>query len=451
MTRNTVESRLRALAAEGDAIYKSVDADKTRESLTEEEGKRIAQIGVEMTQGENDLDAIDRRSGFEGRVKALKTPSHVPVDANTEPVAAQAESRDDFNSWPVEEAAQFYQIVHSMDTTRQLPGNVHADYRSLYEKRAPTGQGNLIDSEGGFLVPTSISDTILQHQITQGQIVSRTQGVPISVGNTTSWNAIVGSDRSTAAGRFGGIRAYRTAEAGSFTGSQAAFERVALQLKKLTALVYLTDENIEDASQVASIVNGLVPQAITYKIESEMMTGDGVGQMEGILESASLVSVAKESGQVADTVLYENVINMYARLHAASRSNSVWLINQDIEPQLNAMSLAVGTGGVPVYMPAGGLSASPNATLMGRPVIAVEHASTLGDKGDILLADLSQYLYATKGGIKSAQSMHVNFTKEETAFRFSLRNDGKSWWKSAITPVNGSNTQSPFVTLDARA
>jgi len=30
-------------------------------------------------------------------------------------------------------------------------------------------------------------------------------------------------------------------------------------------------------------------------------------------------------------------------------------------------------------------------------------------------------------------------------------NDGRAWWSAALTPVNGSNTLSPFVTLAARA
>ena len=84
-------------------------------------------------------------------------------------------------------------------------------------------------------------------------------------------------------------------------------------------------------------------------------------------------------------------------------------------------------------------------------MIPIEHASAVGTKGDIILADLSQYIYATKGGLRSAASMHVRFVEGETALRFVLRNDGKPWWSGPLTPAKGSNTVSPFVALETRA
>jgi HK97 family phage major capsid protein len=116
------------------------------------------------------------------------------------------------------------------------------------------------------------------------------------------------------------------------------------------------------------------------------------------------------------------------------------------------LGLAVGLGGGLVYMPPGGLSGQPYGTLFGRPVIAIEQAASLGDKGDVLLADMNQYVLADKGGIQSAVSMHVRFTNDETVIRFVYRVDGQPLWHSALTPFKGtSNTLSPFVTLDARA
>jgi HK97 family phage major capsid protein len=115
------------------------------------------------------------------------------------------------------------------------------------------------------------------------------------------------------------------------------------------------------------------------------------------------------------------------------------------------MSLAVGTGGVPVYLPANGISGAPFATLFGRPVIPVEYAATLGTVGDVVLADLSQYGLLTKGGIKQASSLHVAFTTDEMAFRATYRVDGQPLWKSTLTPFKGSATQSPTITLATRS
>ena len=145
---------------------------------------------------------------------------------------------------------------------------------------------------------------------------------------------------------------------------------------------------------------------------------------------------------------------MYSRIFAQSRPNAVWLINQNIEPQLFTMSVAVGTGGALIYMPAGGLSGQPYGSLFGRPVIAIEQAATLGTIGDIIFADLTNgYILAEKGGIQSDMSIHVRFIYDESVFRFVMRCDGQPVRASALTPYKGgaTATQSHFVALATRA
>lgn len=89
---------------------------------------------------------------------------------------------------------------------------------------------------------------------------------------------------------------------------------------------------------------------------------------------------------------------------------------------------------------------------MGRPVVPTEACQTLGDKGDIILADLNQYLTATKtSGVRVETSIHLWFDYDITAFKFVMRVAGKSWFDAAIAPRNGSLTRSPFVTLAERA
>ncbi|MBU1623385.1 MAG: phage major capsid protein, partial [Nanoarchaeota archaeon] len=99
----------------------------------------------------------------------------------------------------------------------------------------------------------------------------------------------------------------------------------------------------------------------------------------------------------------------------------------------------------------GGISGAPYGTLFGRPVIAIEQADTVGDLGDVMLLDLSQYLMIDKGGLQAASSLHVMFLYAEQVFRFIYRTDGQPAWNSSLTPANSSNTLSPFVLLDARA
>jgi HK97 family phage major capsid protein len=84
-------------------------------------------------------------------------------------------------------------------------------------------------------------------------------------------------------------------------------------------------------------------------------------------------------------------------------------------------------------------------------MVAIEQAPTLGTVGDIVLADLNQYLLVDKGGVQTATSIHVAFLTDEQVLRFTYRVAGQPLWHSALTPFQGSGTLSPFVSLATRA
>jgi HK97 family phage major capsid protein len=82
--------------------------------------------------------------------------------------------------------------------------------------------------------------------------------------------------------------------------------------------------------------------------------------------------------------------------------------------------------------------------------VPIEFCSTIGDLYDIVLGDFSQYLLIEKGGVEEAESIHVRFLYDESCYRFIARNNGQPMHDSPITPLNGSNTLSPFVALAER-
>jgi HK97 family phage major capsid protein len=189
---------------------------------------------------------------------------------------------------------------------------------------------------------------------------------------------------------------------------------------------------------------------VMFMTEDAVVEGTGAGQPLGWLNSTALVSVAKQTGQAAGTIVKENIDSMWSRMWSRSRKNAIWFINQDIEPQLNSLNQAVGTGGQLVYMPPGGISAAPYATLYGKPLIATEYNAALGAVGDITLVDPSQYTLVDKGGVQMATSMHVAFDTDEMRFRITYRVDGKPMWAQPMTPFKGTLTKSPFIALAAR-
>ena len=313
-----------------------------------------------------------------------------------------------------------------------------------------TGLNESVGADGGFLVGTNRAAGLIERVYDVGQVLQRVDMTGISAAsNGMTFNAEDETSRADGSRR-GGIRAYWAAEAIEKTASQPKFRQMEMKLKKLIGLVYATDELQADASALDSYVQRNLPEELRYTAEDSVFNGTGLGQPSGVMNSGALITVAKENNQAADTVVAENIMKMFARMWPRSLGRAVWYISQDVWPQLFQMHIAVGTGGVPVFVPPGGLSAAPYGTLMGRPILPIEYADKLGDLGDIVLADLGEYQMIEKSGMQAASSIHVKFVYDETCFRFVWRVDGQTKWNSPLTPKNGGDTLSPFVTLAAR-
>lgn len=323
-------------------------------------------------------------------------------------------------------------------------------YREFEVLAAATGASEVVPSDGGFLVGTDMSMSIVERAYNNNVLAPRADVYQITTG-ANGIDILANNETSRATGsRHGGVRHYWVAEAGSLTGSKPTWRRAQLRLKKGGVLFYTTDELIADAPLLEQKVSEYVGDEIAFAVQDGMVNGDGAGKPLGILSSPCLVSQAKETGQAADTITYENTVKMFARFWG-SDANAIWIGNRDIYPQLAVMNLAVGTGGAPVWIPANGAAGSPMNTLHGYPLVYIEQAATLGDVGDLILCDWKQYFLAGKGGVQAAMSVHVEFVDDEVVFRWIHRIDGQPAWNSVLTPFKGSSTRSPFVALAARA
>lgn len=311
--------------------------------------------------------------------------------------------------------------------------------------RAASGLNESTPSDGGFLVQQDFVTELLKRTYETGILASKVKKIPISTNaNGMKINAIDEDSRANGS-RWGGVQTYWEGEADEITASKPKFRQMELSLKKLTGLCYATDELLQDAAALEAVIRQAFAEEFGFKIDDAILSGSGEGEPLGILNSGAIVTVAKEASQT-DIITVENLIKMWNRLWSRSRANAVWYINQELEPYLYTLKI----GDKPVYIPAGGLSEKPYGTLFGRPVVPIEQCSAAGEVGDIILADIGQYLLIDKGGIKSASSIHVRFLYDENVFRFIYRVDGKPIWTKPLTPYKGSAIVSPFVTLAKR-
>jgi len=187
-----------------------------------------------------------------------------------------------------------------------IPGRV-TDPRLHNIRGAATGMGELVPSDGGFLVQTDFATELLQDVFETGILASRCRRIPIS--SNSNRMVINGVDEtSRASTRYGGVLGYWLDEGGTLTPSKPKFRRIELVLKKLIGLCYSTDELMDDAAALEGIIRQSFAGEFGFLIDNAIINGSGAGQPLGILNSGCLVSVSAEGGQKAATIVAENVI-----------------------------------------------------------------------------------------------------------------------------------------------
>jgi HK97 family phage major capsid protein len=453
MTIEELKARRGDLLETAKAIQAKADAEKR--DLNEEETKQLEGVFAEAESVKLNIARRETLANFESEITASEGRKSAPAKpAQPEPSSVQAShisapirSQAERQRYGWHNFGDFAVAVRNAS----MPGGEKIDQRLL---NAPTTYGSeAVGPDGGFAVPPDFRNNIMTKVMGEDSLISRTDQILTSSNGVT-----VPKDETTPWGTTG-IQAYWTGEGAQKTQSKPSLETSTIKVHKLAALVPVTDELLEDAPALGSYVQRKAGDVIDFKVTDAIINGTGAGMPLGILNSPATVSQAAEGSQVAATIHGLNLVKMWARMPAAWRASAVWLAHPDTESLIMTAGLQVGpaaagtaTGGQLVWMPPGGISGSPYATLFGRPVVPTQAAAAPGTVGDMILASMGQYATVIKGGgIKTDVSIHLFFDYDITAFRFVFRVGGQPWWSAPISPKNGSTTQGPFVTLAARA
>lgn len=303
-------------------------------------------------------------------------------------------------------------------------------------------------AEGGFLVPEEFRASLLAMAIEMGFIRAGATVLPMPRGNL---KFPVLRDTSHASSVYGGVVARWENAGGNIADnvSQPTFSQVGLVAKKLTGYTIADNELLNDSAiALEALLMRLFPEAIRFFEEESFLNGSGAGEPLGIVNAGCTIEVAAEGGQPADTIVYNNIVKMYARMLPSSVNRAFWLYNPEVFPQLANMAINVGTGGSAVWI--SNAVGGPPTTIFGRPAYPSEHCAALGDSGDIMFIDPGYYVIGDTQELSVASSMHANFTNDQIVWRFTERLDGRPWLDSALSPKYGSNSVSPFVKLAAR-
>lgn len=330
----------------------------------------------------------------------------------------------------------FFKEVRDFSVTKNMSDNL--------KKAVTLGDTNneTIGADGGILVPDELSATILEHSSVNGELnlLDRVSTLTVS-GNNMTFPEFDNADQSAAGTRNSGILVNWTGETSAKTLSKLKFKESTYRLHKLTALVPVSDELLEDTVALESRITSKTGSAITDEINQVIIDGSGTGRPTGIINSGGTVLSPTDANRTtAAPITVAGLTGMYDRL--LNRANALWFINQEMRSSISQLVL----GDTPI-MSGANLQGDPFQFILGIPVVWSDIAKAPATVGDIILMNPAGYQAIVKGGVQSAVSIHLFFDQDVTTFRFVFRIDGKPMFDKPVTPLNGANDLSDFVTL----
>lgn len=406
--------------------------------------------GRDLTEAER--EDIDRLMGKMAAAQSTLDAFRLRVDESLEAVIARESWEQESQNAAVLQQAKsagtrgkvFATLGDQLAAVMGAANGRHDERLARVEQFAGMNSG--IGSEGGFAVEPAFVADILRRVHDTGMLAKRCRTFELGEPNNGIVIPYVAESSRADGSRLGGVRAYRVSEQGTITDTQPSLGRMEIKLSKMAALCHVSSELLQDNPLLGRFVTDAFVEELAFKLDSEIFNGNGGAECIGIMNSDALVVAAKDSpSQTADTVSATNIARMWARLWPRSRRSAVWLVSPDAEAQLFTLTI----GEVPVFQPANGMADAPFGRLLGRPIIPFEGCSPVGDLGDIVLADLNEYIVIRKA-MQAATSIHVKFLTDEQSFRLTWRVNGQPAWSAPLTPYNGGDTLSPFVALEAR-
>lgn len=409
----------------------------TDKKLTEDQTKRRAEIegrleeiAAERMENDSELANEKRRQELETATPGIQVGDDLSLS----------------KPWGSDPVTSFGNFMGAVIQAGSPGGKI--DKRLL--QASASGGSTGASGDAGFLVQKDHSDILLKQMQAESVVLPLCDSIEISE-DSDSLEAPYVRETSRADGsRFGGVQVYRRKEAATVTATKPDYGLFEVRLEDLMGLTYMTGRQVKDARASGQIVMSAYAAETAFRIDREIIRGNGVGEMTGALNAGCLVTQDKEATQAADTLVQANFSKMWSRWHPRSRRSPKARIfyNAECDPQLDGMYTPAGIGGIESRF--WSVDAQGVTRYKGVPLVAIEQCSAIGDVGDVIFFDCNQYLVIKKGGTEQESSIHVRFLYDEMAVRFITRINGKPKWESALTPYKGSATLSPIVTLQAR-
>lgn len=197
----------------------------------------------------------------------------------------------------------------------------------------------------------------------------------------------------------------------------AGFEAARLKPRKLGLTIPVSNELLADAGvDMAAFLADSFARRIASGEEKAFLTGDGIKQPAGLLNSAQVGVTAA----APDALTADEIISLYYALDEQYRSKAVFLMHEDTAKALRTLKDENGR-----YLWREALGGEPDR-MLGRPVYTSRFMPKLAAGAKpVVFGDLSKYWIADRGNRTLRRYGEVFALRDQTAFVMTERVDGK--------------------------
>ncbi len=269
------------------------------------------------------------------------------------------------------------------------------------------------DADGGYLFPNEFLAEILRDLPELNVMRQYVRIIPMK------------RDKMDVTSLVDGLDVFWTAENAAKSTTTARFSQQTLTAFKMAAILYSSDELIEDSTEVdlVALIINLFAEAIADEEERVIWVGDGTTQPQGI--NTATVSSTGGTGNA-----YNDVVTLYYNLPRKYRVNAAFFANDGTAKQF---ALVKDTTGRPIFLPS--VNSSPaEGTLLGKDLVisdwVPDRVLYFGDlKRGYFLGDRKRMT------AKVSQDTETAFTKDQTAIRVVARIAGRLVLPAAVRKV----------------
>lgn len=426
---------LKKLFAKRNALIEELKSLTGAEEWTEETSAKFEAKKTELNSVKSQIVAAQEVAGLGIDPEGEEVPQEEP--AGDEPQARSKVKSAITISKPKAPASEFrsldeFLFVVGLGKSDRRLDDCYTEYRS--EQSMGTG------SKGGFMVPTQLLMEAKSKAAAPALVRPRATVIP--AGSPPDAEILVNAlDQNPTAGGtqqvFAGVNVYKVEEGGEKTETDYNLNQISLKPAEVAARITLTDKLLRNWTAGASLASSLLINAMGAFEDTQFLLGNGIGGPEGVIPANYSYKVNRA---VANQIAFADIKKMYGRF-LGNPANAVWVASYAAyEYMLNMVSDGSGNTNIIRVDAVGAVS------MYGIPVVRHPRLSALGTRGDLILADFSEYLIKDGSGpIVEFGYASGQWERNKQSIKVTWNVDGRGWLTKPYKQEEGYECSSVVV------